>query len=170
MSDPKAAIADYVQTHPGIHFNELVRSLDLARGQVQYHLRRLQSEDTVITERRYGRMHYYPPSTDDWERRALALLRRETAGDIVVYLLAHGPARPATVTSELDIARSTLVWHVDHLVDDEIITKDQDDSGRMMLRIRRPDDTIRLLREVDPSLRERFIARFTRLADSLLSE
>lgn len=94
MTETRATIADAVRAHPGIHFNELVRTLDLANGQVQYHLGRLRDEGSVVAERLYGRTHYYPPGYDEWERRALALLRRETAGDVVAYLLANGPTPP----------------------------------------------------------------------------
>ena len=87
MSDTRAAIAEHVREHPGIHFNELVRSLDLAPGQVQYHLRRLRSGGRVVGESLYGRTHYYEPGYDPWERRALALLRRETDRDVLAALL-----------------------------------------------------------------------------------
>ncbi|MGM0397617.1 MAG: winged helix-turn-helix transcriptional regulator, partial [Halobacteriota archaeon] len=38
MVETRTRIAEAVRTQPGIHFNGLVRSLDLATGQVQYHL------------------------------------------------------------------------------------------------------------------------------------
>src|SRR6056297_3044303 len=101
-------IHDYVAANPGIHFNELTRALDLAPGQVQYHLRKLERADTVVEESLYGRTHYYTPEYDTWERGAIALLRRETARDVLVYLMTNGPSAPNTVADGLDIARSTL--------------------------------------------------------------
>lgn len=168
MTDTRDAVAESVEIHPGIHFSELVRELDLGQGQVQYHLRQLRSERAVVAERLYGRTHYYPPEFDDWERRALALLQRETAGDIVAYLLTHGPARPAAVAADLDIARSTLEWHLDHLETGGVVDKRRNDRNEVTLRLSRPTDTVRLVRDADPSVRERLIGRFTRLVDRLL--
>lgn len=167
MSKTRTTIANAVEVHPGLHFNELVRRLDLAPGQVQYHLKQLRDNDAVIAESLYGRTHYYPPSYSDWERRALALLRRETAGDIVAYLLVNEQTRPTVLTDNLDIVRSTLEWHLDRLVTHGLVEKDYD-GGRVILRSEAPEETARLLREADPTLRERLVDRFTRLVDRLL--
>lgn len=167
MSETRTTIADAVELHPGLHFNEIVRRLDLAPGQVQYHLKQLRADDVVIAEPLYGRTHYYPPSYSEWERRALALLRRETAGDIVAYLLVNERTRPSVLTDDLDIARSTLEWHLDRLMAHDLVEKEYD-GGRVILRPNSPEETARLLREADPTLRERLVDRFTRLVDRLL--
>ncbi|MFW5918782.1 MAG: winged helix-turn-helix transcriptional regulator, partial [Halanaeroarchaeum sp.] len=93
MVETRTRIADAVRSTPGIHFNGLVRSLDLATGQVQYHLKRLLSEETIVKVELYGRTHYFPDTYDDWERRTLALLRRETTRDVVAVLFEMGSAR-----------------------------------------------------------------------------
>lgn len=169
MTETRSRIADTVRSRPGIHFNELVRSLGLATGQVQHHLRALRDGDVVVAEHLYGQTHYYPPTFDEWERRALALLCRETAGDIVASLLANGPTRPGTVASDLDIARSTLEWHLDRLIEHDLVDKQKDDR-EVTLAVASPDRTVALLREANPALRERLVARFTRLVDQLLAE
>lgn len=170
MTDTDATIGTYVRSHPGVHFSELVRGLDVAHGQAQYHLRRLEERGTVVSEPLYGRTHYYPPGFDPWERRALALLHRETAGDVVAQLISTGPQPPATVAEELDIARSTLEWHVERLVDANVVAKRRIDSNRVQLHLCRPRDTLAVLRNANTSLGDRLVGRFTRLVDRLLSE
>ena len=168
MTETRSNIADTIRTRPGIHFSELIRSLDLASGQAQYHLKVLCKDDLIVAERLYGQTHYYPPTYEEWERRALALLCRETAGDIVAYLLANGPTRPATVAGDLEIARSTLEWHLDRLITHDLVDKHRDD-GQVMLAVDSPERTVELLREANPALRARLVDRFTRLVDKLLS-
>ncbi|SEO98023.1 hypothetical protein SAMN04487948_109125 [Halogranum amylolyticum] len=169
MSATRDSIASYVRDHPGVHFNELVRGTDFAPGQVQYHLRRLTGSETVAAEELYGRTHYYPPTFSEWERGALALVRRETARDVIGYLLEHGPSDPATVADGVGVARSTLEWHLDHLVEQEVVTKERDARNRVTLVLDRPDATTELLASVSPSLPDRFLDRFTRLVDDLLA-
>ncbi|EMA56055.1 transcriptional regulator [Halococcus thailandensis JCM 13552] len=159
-----------VHTSPGIHFNELVRVLDLAPGQVQYHLKRLCSSGAVADEQRYGRTHYYPPECNAWRRGALSLLRRETAGDIVAHLCDRGPTRPQAIADDLDIARSTLEWHADHLIEQDIVVKERDERNHIALTLVRPTETVRLLREVSPSSPALMVDRFTRLTDRLLED
>jgi len=160
-------IAEYVHSHPGVHFNELVRRLDLAPGQAQYHLRRLARADRVVDEAVSGRTHYFDPAVDPLERRRLALFRRETARDAVLELL-DGPARPAAVADGIGVARSTLEWHLDGLVDAGVVEKRRDERGRVTLALTDPEATVRDLRRIEPSIPDRLLDRFTRLVDALL--
>ncbi|WP_436925557.1 winged helix-turn-helix transcriptional regulator [Halosimplex amylolyticum] len=166
-NETRARIAAHVSENPGVYFSELARQLDLAPGQVQYHMRRL---DDVVSADLYGRTHYYPPDCGDFERRALAALTRETAADVVVTLLGQGPSAPGDVAEEIDVARSTLEWHLDRLTDLGIVAKRRDERGRVTLVLERPEETARLLRTVEPSLPDRLVDRFTRLVDRLLAE
>lgn len=168
MSNTRATITNSIETHPGLHFNELIRRLELAPGQLQYHIKQLQATEDVIAESVYGKTHYFPPEYNQWERTALALLRRETAGEIVAYLLTEGDTSPAAVAEELDIARSTLEWHLDRLLEQGLVEKQRDISNRVTLTVRNADRTVELLREADPTLGERMVDRFTRLVDNLL--
>lgn len=159
-----------MRADPGVHFSALVRDLNLAPGQVQYHLSRLAGDGDAVEERLYGQTHYYPPEYDEWERQALALLRRETAADVVIALADHDPAAPTTVAESVGIARSTLEWHLDRLVDADLVEKHRDDRGHVTLTLARPDETARLLETATPTPAGRLVDRFTRLVDSLLEE
>jgi predicted transcriptional regulator len=169
MTRQRNRINEYVTDNPGVHFNELTRALDLAPGQVQYHLKKLERQDTITEESLYGRTHYYTPDYGSWERGALAVLRRETARDILVTLMTNGPSSPDTVTDRVDIARSTLEWHLDHLVEQELVEKQRDTRNHVTLILSSPEETARMLRLVDPSIADRLVDRFTRLVDGLLA-
>ncbi len=168
MSETRRQIRRHVHTNAGIHFNELVRESEYAPGQIQYHVRRLLGEDELVRNEFYGQTHYYPPGYDEWERAALALFRRETAREIVVYLIENEPAGPAGVVKELDIARSTLEYHLGRLVEHEIVEKTYDDRNHVTLQLANPDRTAPLLSVVEPTVPDRLVDRFTRLVDRLL--
>lgn len=170
MSETRRRIADHVADEPGVHFNGLVRALDLATGQVQYHLRQLRAEGRVVAEDCCGRTHYYPPSYDPWERHALALLRRETTADVVALLLARGPLSPATVARELDLADSTVAYHVDRLCDHGVVVRRHRADGGVGLRLRREAATAELLAAAHQPLPGRLADRFARLVDRLIDE
>ena len=170
MSHQRERIRDCIADEPGIHFNALTRRLDLAPGQVQYHLKRLDDADAVVETDLYGRTHYYTPGYGAWERAAIAVLRRETARDVVLCLLADGPSAPADVADELAIARSTLEWHLDHLLERELVEKERDANNHVTLVLAHPAETADMLRRIDPSLPERLVDRFTRLVDALLDD
>jgi predicted transcriptional regulator len=170
MSETRARIARHVARNPGVHFSELVRELGFASGQVQYHTRKLVAEGEIEREEAYGKTHYFEPGFDPWERRLLALFRRETTRGVIGYLLEHDGATPSAVADELDIARSTLEWHLDRLIDEDVIRKERDIRNRVTLELTHPERTRDLLRAVSPSIPDRFLDRFTRLVDSLFPE
>ncbi|MFW5916896.1 MAG: winged helix-turn-helix transcriptional regulator [Halorubrum sp.] len=165
MPDTRTRVRRHVHDTPGVHFNRVGRELDIATGQTQYHLRRLVRDGEIAVERIGGRAHYFDPSFDPWERRALAFLRRETAREIIVRLHADGPTQSKTLADELDLARSTVSWHVSNLVDSGVVEKSADSP--MTLELTRPERTADLLDEVSPSLPDRVVDRFVRTVDSL---
>lgn len=170
MSETRERIRRVVEDEPGIHFRGVARSLDVAPGQVQYHVRQLRRSDAVVAEDHRGRTHYYPPSLDPWERQALAVLRRETARDVVAYLLEHGESDPETVTGAVGIARSTLEWHLETLVEAGLVEKQRNEGNRVTLAPVQPEQTAELLATVAPSLAGRLVDRFERLVDGLVED
>jgi predicted transcriptional regulator len=165
MTDIRRRVHEHVRTNPGVHFNALARNLDIATGQAQYHLRRLGRNDEVVTERIRGRTHYFDPGYDAWERRLLALYRRETARELLTLLLGDGWVPAATLAERLDLARSTVSWHLDSLSEAGIVESRRGDRGRVDVTLARPEETERFLREVSPSLADRLVDRFVTLVD-----
>lgn len=169
MATVREQVSDHVHANPGVHFNQLARDLDIATGQAQYHLRKLRRSGDVVVEDVRGRSHYYEDEFDPWERRVLALYRRETAREIIVTLLDDGPLSAGALTERLGIARSTVSWQVSSLCEAGIVEQQYGDDGQAVVSLIRPDETRRVLDIVSPSLSDRLVDRFTRLVDSGLA-
>jgi len=170
MSNVRRSVHRHIESHPGVHFNELARDLDIATGQAQYHLRRLREAGRLDTADLRGRTHYFPTGYDSWEQRTIALLRRETVRGIIVAGLEEPEPAAADLAEDLGVARSTVSWHVSTLVEAEVAEKCYDQQGRSHITLTRPEETRRLLDEVTPSLPDRLVDRFTRLVDEGLRE
>lgn len=95
---------------------------------------------------------------------------RETAQDILFYLLEYGLSKPDPVANEPDIARSTLEWHLDHLVEQNLVKKQRDKHNHVTVVVSKPTETVHLLDKITPSLSNRMLDRFTCLVDNLLPE
>jgi len=172
VSNTRSRVRDCVGREPGIHFSEISRELDIATGQTQYHLRKLLRAGKLEEESIAGRTHYYPPTYSAWERSAIALLRRETTRELVLFLLRNGAVPPAELADQLDLARSTVEWHLSRLVEHDIARKEQmdDDPQCVVVSLSRESESYRLLREIEPRLLDRVVDRFSRLADDLLDD
>lgn len=167
MSHPTTDFRAQVAETPGIHFNELVRRLEVTPDKLHRIATALEERGEIAISRQYGKTHFYPTSFDTWEQRAIALLRRETSREILVVLLERGECKPSAVADSVGIARSTLEWHCDRLVDAGLVTKEVD-GGSVQLGASDPDRIARLLDEIEPSFPDRWVDRTTRLVDSLL--
>jgi DNA-binding transcriptional ArsR family regulator len=124
----------------------------------------------VTAEELRGRTHYFTTEYDPLERRTIALLRRETVRGIIVSALEHDEPSATELADELDVARSTISWHVSTLVDAGVAEKCYDQRGRTHIRLLRPQETQHLLDEVTPSLPDKLVDRFTRLVDASLGD
>lgn len=168
MSDVRTQIRRYLERYPGTHVSGVVRSLELGAGQVQYHLDALRAADRVTAERYRGRTHYFPSDVPASDRKPIAVLRRETAREIVVYLIETGPSRPAEVTDALGIARGTLEYHLEALIEQGLLAKHHAADGGVTLSVADPEPTLELVAATTPSRTDRLVDRFTRLVDTLL--
>jgi DNA-binding MarR family transcriptional regulator len=83
--------------------------------------------------------------------------------------MTNGPSAPDIVADGLNIARSTLEWHLDHLVEQDLVDKQRDARNHVTLVLSHPEETARMLRLVEPSVADRLVDRFTRLVDGLLA-
>lgn len=169
-SETRDVILDCVDENPGIHFNELVRSISPATGQVQYHIRRLIDSNEVDRMSLYGRTHYYPAEYPEGDRGAVALLRRETARGIVVYVIENGESHPEEVADGLGIARSTLEWHLGRLEEQGLVEKARGDGSRVCVEAVGEERTVEMLSDISPSLPDRLVDRFMNMVDRMLEE
>ncbi|XVH32361.1 winged helix-turn-helix transcriptional regulator [Haloferacaceae archaeon DSL9] len=167
MTERRIDVAEHVHRNPGIHFNGLVRDLQMAPNSIQTHVTELRRQGTIESEELFGRTHFYPPKYTHWERHALAMFRRETARGILFYLLENGPSRPNDVTDDLGVARSTLEWHLDNLIEVDLVEK-QREQNHVTLVLCHPDETEDLLVDIKPLVPDRLLDRATHLLDRLL--
>jgi len=169
MTDTRRRVRSHIESNPGVHFNAVSRNLGIATGQTQYHLRRLLRADRLDSAEICGRTHYYPDGYSTREQAAIALLRRETTRELVMLLLDRGRTTPAMLTEELGIARSTVEWHLSNLAEYDLVEKEYE-GRNVSVRPTRPELLRRTLVEIDPSLPDRLVDRFSRLVDSMFEQ
>jgi len=82
-----------------------------------------------------------------------------------------GASEPRAITAPLDVARSTVEWHLSNLTECNVVTRRPDAEGNgVVVEVNDPSTVYRLLREVEPRFSDRPVDRFSRFADELLLE
>lgn len=117
-------IYGFLREVPGAHFSEIQRRLDLATGTLQYHLQYLEKRDLLEVKRDGRYTRYYPAMEIDRRHKPiLGLLRQATPREIVLDLIEHGPSRLTDMSDRLDLAPSTLSFHLKKLMKEDVVER-----------------------------------------------
>ncbi len=151
-----------VEEFPGLHLREIARQAEMSEALALYHLDQLEENGVVESRTEEQFRRFFPadtPSIEEEDRDLMALLRQRVPLQIALYLLDVGSATHGQVTDQLQLAKSTVSYHLEKLGKADFVTQEQ---GRF--RLREPRRVERLLLRWEPprSLTDRFTTLWTR--------
>lgn len=161
-NDTRERLQTYIARAPGAHFSKIRDDCSLATGETQYHLRLLRDGERieVVYDGDYKRC--FPARTfDEFEKRALGQLRRETTRRTIIVLLADPSATGAAIADRLDVSEATVSKVLSALESADLL--DRDDKRRL----RRPETLLTLLIQYADSFDAETV-RFARNAEELI--
>lgn len=153
-------VYDVVRRYPGIHLREIERQTSVSAPLAQYHLKRLVEEGFVDVHDQGGYARHYPTdkgksaSVTPGDLPIVGLLREEVPLHLVLVLLDRGPMTHAELVGELDVAKSTVSYHLAKLAEAEVIERGGD--GKLRLADRERTYRLLLAYRPTPSLIDRF--------------
>ena len=118
-------IYNLISKNPGIHLSKIAEVLNIRISLIEYHLVIMEEHNLVVSikePRGYHRRYYVEDSgigTED--KKILALLRQDILLKIVLLLARNPRLRHKNILENLDISPSTLSYHINRLVENEII-------------------------------------------------
>jgi predicted transcriptional regulator len=125
----------FVREYPGIHAREVERRLGLASRLASYHLDALAQEGLLARHDDSGYARYFPiESTARLSPRELAFIsamRSPPALQIVLLLLSEGEMTPSALAETLSLARPSVSYHMNALLEEEIVLARE--SGRLRI-------------------------------------
>ncbi|MEA3560128.1 MAG: winged helix-turn-helix transcriptional regulator [Candidatus Thermoplasmatota archaeon] len=132
-------ITEYIRRNPGVYFRQMSRDLDLAVGQLDFHLNALIKGEVLVKELVSGNARYYVRdkfSRD--ERKAISVLRREIPRGIVLFLLKKPDSTPSSIHKKFSITSATLSYHMRRLERSGILIAQQKGRERYY-RVKDPE-------------------------------
>lgn len=158
--ETRRAIYQELQETPGAHFSDLQRRLEMATGTLQYHLRVLEERGLLEVRRGDRYTRYYPSfEVDRRDKQLLGLLRQSSTRRVLLDLLEHGESRLTDVSDRLDLAPSTVSFHLDKLREAEVVERPE--RGRYALVAK--DPVVDLLVAYQASFADRAVDRVVSL-------
>ncbi len=124
-SDARDAIAGYLSTTPGAHFSKIRDDLQLGTGETQHHLRRLEDAGAIERYRDGDYKRFVTAGRfDDFEKRALGYLRRETPRGMLIELLSNPDATAGDLAEALDVSAPTVSKYAGQLEEAGLLSRD----------------------------------------------
>jgi len=121
-----------ILNNPGIHHNELLRSCNLKKGQLQWHLDTL-IKHRIIKKERYGQYAIYFPITSTAE--AIQSFKSQFAKSkttlVILNTIKKNPGiNSAEISRNMNLSRNTIKYHIDKLLKKRLIKLEK--KGRII--------------------------------------
>ncbi len=156
----RQSIYSLISTSPGLHFREIQRRTEIATGQLTYHLNHLQKAGLIknINDGEYLR-YYAQIQINDEERRVLELVRQKSIRHILLFLLENDNCNHELLVMNLDIAPSTISWHLKKLIDSNVVNK-KVEGRKSFYSINNPELVMKVLVKYKESFLDILVDRF----------
>jgi predicted transcriptional regulator len=122
-NEHRVNILTQILNNPGIHQNELRRSCNLQKGQLQWHLDVLLS-NKIIKKERHGQYTIYFPITTSIEAiknfKNLPM-KSETTSKILEIIQTNPGITSSEIAKKMHLARNTVKYHIDKLSEKNLI-------------------------------------------------
>jgi DNA-binding transcriptional ArsR family regulator len=122
--DTRQVIYGYVAENPGAHQERVADATGTPTSTVRYHVRILEEEDLVESERCMGKRRLYLATEAD--RALAAALADDAARAVVETVQRHEPASTSEVADAADRAPSTVSRHLSRLEDAGVVVRERD--------------------------------------------
>jgi DNA-binding transcriptional ArsR family regulator len=125
-NDTREELYEEIKDDPGIHAHALSEAVDIGWGTTVYHLRRLERNGFVNSEKRGRYRRFFPASGFvERQREALSVLQNETTEAIAELVREQPGLNQSAICEELDISPSLANWHLNRLIDAELVDRER---------------------------------------------
>lgn len=127
-NETRNALYEAIRASPGSYLSELAAQLDISVSTVRYHARILENNRVVAVAETAGKHRLYPVGGTD--PVLLAALDEESTARIIHAVDQLGPVTVSDLATDLDLADSTVSYHLTRLADDGLVTRER--AGRVV--------------------------------------
>ena len=120
-------IYNLIAKNPGLHAKKIAELASITGQLADYHLLYMERCGLITGAKEEGyRRYYVKGKIGIKDRRRISILRQELPLKIILFLLKNPGSKHGEILEKLDIAKSTLTYHLKKLVNHEIISEYSD--------------------------------------------
>ena len=158
--DVRQAIYHCIHDHPGIHLREIKRKLNLAMGDLQYHLSVLERSGEIVSKRMGLYKRFYPSrSFGESQKQILSTLSQETPRNVLLYLLQNPGASQGEIARFAKVSNPTISWHMHRLTNNGLVEQKREGKQARYYVKGSSEEIGRFLQSYYPAIWERWADR-----------
>ena len=119
QNENRCAIFNYIIENPGKHFSEIMRSLNMTKRGLGYHLERLVAEGLIVAVSHGIFKYYYTPGADI--KRPLTPMQQE-----IVDIIRVEPCNTGELANVLEKTIKAVEYHLMNLVKMDMVFLNED--------------------------------------------
>ena len=124
--DRRRAVYDAVEDAPGVYLSALEADFDGSLSSLRHHLRILEEEGLITTEKVRGKRRYFPVERDPVDPALAAAMDDPATEGVLTTLAERGPASGGDLAEALDRDPSTVSHHLSRLEDDGLVVRERE--------------------------------------------
>lgn len=103
---------NFITRNPGSYFREILRSLKIGQGNLQYVIQMLENEGMITAIKVGAYKHFYPSNIDAQRKNILSILSQESPMQILIFLARHPGSCQTEVAKEIRCSSPTARWYL----------------------------------------------------------
>lgn len=109
---------------PGAYFSQLQRATALAQGELAYHLRVLEKDDSIVSLGDGHYKHYFLRNAFPAEHKAMLSVLALPQPRELLLVLTHKPGQTLTqIAQEMTTTPPNVSWHLKRLTKSNLVTR-----------------------------------------------
>jgi DNA-binding MarR family transcriptional regulator len=161
----------YVKDHPGVHLRKICRDLELAIGDVQYHLDRLEKSGSVKSSRRGLYRHFYPTGVfGEREGLVLSALAERTPRELLLHIVESPGCSQEDLAAALGLSAPSISWNMKRLVRLGLVQREQKGRFATYTVIGNSMEIAKFVRSYHPGVWDSWSSRLTEIVLALSEE
>jgi predicted transcriptional regulator len=125
----RAQIYVLIKNNPGIHFSELIKTLELSKGQASWHILYLERFELIKRVKTTQYLMFYPnDGTFDEHTNSIThtiIFKSDTREKIYQYITSDPGTTQSKLSKELEMTQSTIAYHLIILSQEKMIRVEQ---------------------------------------------
>ena len=133
--DTRRRIYNFILNHPGLHFRNISRELNMPRSTLEYHLRYLKARGFLnpVSQGNYTYYYVLDNKLDSNQKKMLHLLSKEVPRNIIIFLIYHFCTSQIELSKCLEKHPTTIEFHLKKLLNAGIIEPAPTKNGKVYI-------------------------------------